>query len=121
MIEKYIYVIILISIVILSLGVLFVKNKITFAISYSLGTGGAILYVISLYSDIIKMGLKKKVSKKGYYIRYLFSASIFLLVAILFKDKTTAVISAFLGLINVKIGAYVVGFVFGGVSREKKD
>ncbi|HCF38936.1 MAG TPA: ATPase, partial [Thermosipho africanus] len=97
------------------------KNKTTFIVSYIFGTLGAILYIISLYYDIISLNLKRKVSKKGYYIRYIFSASIFLLVGVIFEEKLTAIISAFLGLINVKISAYLVGFLFGGGWHEKKD
>jgi uncharacterized protein with PQ loop repeat len=91
-----------------------------FYICYTLGTIGAILYTISLYKDIIKTYNVRKRTRKGFYIRYLFSASLFLLAGFLFENKTLAIISVFLGLINVKLAAYIAGFIFGGDRREKK-
>lgn len=120
-VKQFIYVIIFIALIVITIGSLITKNKTTFIVCYILGTLGAILYIISLYHDIISLNLKRKVSKKGYYIRYIFSASIFLLAGVIFEEKLTAIISVFLGLINVKISAYLVGFLFGGGWHEKKD
>jgi len=99
---------------------LFITLDKVFYICYSLGTVGAILYTYSLYKDIINMYQSAKKHRKGFYIRYLFSASLFLLASFLFENKTLAIISVFLGLINVKLAAYIAGFIFGGDRREKK-
>lgn len=98
----------------------FITSDKLFYICYTLGTIGAILYTISLYKDIIKTYNVRKRTRKGFYIRYLFSASLFLLAGFLFENKTLAIISVFLGLINVKLAAYIAGFIFGGDRREKK-
>ncbi|ANQ53407.1 ATPase [Thermosipho sp. 1070] len=119
-IKSYVNVIIILGIIGTILGTILTNYERSFIFSYVLGTIGAVLYVISLYYDIINLGLKKR-SKKGYYIRYLFSASLFLLVGVLFKEKVLALLGVFLGLINVKIGAYIVGFLIGGENSEKKD
>ncbi|SHH29263.1 ATPase [Thermosipho atlanticus] len=118
--KKIIYVIITVYVLVTVISLFTVKSKV-FLICYSLGTFGAILYTYSLYRDIINMYNKKKRTTKGFYIRYLFSASLFLLGASLFEKKTLAVISVFLGLINVKLAAYIAGFLFGGDRREKKS
>ncbi|ABR30169.1 ATPase [Thermosipho melanesiensis] len=120
-IRKYVSVIIILGILGVIIGGILTNWKKSFIFGYIIGTVGALLYIISLYHDIICLNLKGKHSKKGYYIRYLFSASIFLLAGWLFSEKTLAVIGVFFGLINVKIGAYVVGFLFGGENSEEKN
>ncbi|MBO8160890.1 MAG: ATPase [Thermosipho sp. (in: Bacteria)] len=116
--KKFLYVIGCVYILVVTVS-LVVSPSLTFIVCYSLGTVGSILYTYSLYLDIIGMYYKKKKGKKGFYIRYLFSASLFLLAGILFvENRTLAIIGVFFGLINVKIAAYIAGFLFGGDRHE---
>jgi len=118
--KKMLMVILFIYLVVILTSLFFTSDK-TFYICYSLGTIGAILSTFSLYKDIIGMYNSGRWRRKGFYIRYLFSASLFLIAGFLFQNKTLAIISVFFGLINIKLAAYIAGFIFGGGRREKKD
>ncbi|QTA37176.1 ATPase [Thermosipho ferrireducens] len=100
-----------------------ISNK-SFSFGYIIGTIGAFLYIYSLYRDIINLNYreisKKRKILKGFSLRYFFSASLFLLAGYIMEDKVSALFGVFLGLINVKISAYIVGLFYGGDQREKK-
>ena len=74
-----------------------------------IGTGGSIINVISLARDVEKMGYLSKKWVGGYAARYLLAAALFLLSGMIMSNKLMALSGCFIGLMNVKLAAYVVG------------
>jgi len=73
-----------------------------------IGTGGALVNLFSLWYDINEM-VKRKSTKgwlKGFLGRYSMSAFVLLVSGLI---SLTNLIGAFLGLMNLKIAAYVAG------------
>ena len=70
-----------------------------------IGGIGAALNLISLWKDVEKIGNSKK-SKKGFYSRYAFNAAIFLVGGLI---SVKALIGVFVGLLNLKLAAFIIG------------
>jgi len=73
-----------------------------------IGTGGALINLFSLWYDINEM-VKKESTRgwlKGFLGRYSMSAFVLLISGLI---SLTNLIGAFLGLMNLKIAAYVAG------------
>jgi len=73
-----------------------------------IGTGGALINLFSLWYDINEM-VKRKSTKgwlKGFLGRYSMNAFVLLISGLI---SLTNLIGAFLGLMNLKIAAYVAG------------
>ena len=71
-----------------------------------IGTLGAIVNLLSLWYDINR-SVEKKRPVRGYAGRYAFSAVLMLLGGLI---SLGALIGVFVGLMNLKISAYVIGW-----------
>ena len=74
-----------------------------------IGGSGSIVNLLSLWYDIERY---KKVGlyKRGYLKRYVFNAVLFLLGSIFGVE---GILGTFLGLLNFKVAAYIIGFMEG--------
>lgn len=73
-----------------------------------IGTGGALINLFSLWYDINEMAKRKSTKRwlKGFLGRYSMNAFVLVISGLI---SLTNLIGAFLGLMNLKIAAYVAG------------
>lgn len=78
----------------------------TMAVGVAIGSFGAIVDTISLWYDINR-AVERRKPPRGFYGRYAFNAVLMLAGGLI---SVGALIGVFIGLLNVKIAAYAMGW-----------